>query len=300
MIILVTGGDGQLGRCLKDVVNSSIPNNNEWVFLSRKELDITDMENVERVFDKYKPDYVVNCAAYTNVDKAFENHDEAEKAYIVNEFGPLNLARRCEYYNAKLIHISTDFVFDGTKNTPYEIDDETNPLSVYGNSKLSGEKRVIRNHENTFVIRTSWLYSEYGNNFFKTMYNRINGHEPTFVVNDQVGTPTYAGDLAKYIYDVVTYRGLSDRINHFSSEGCCSWYDFAKAIELLNSPGLTLGRVKIYPISTANYEKKIDKILAKRPSYSVLSNNDKLYATPHWLESLRKFFFKYKESLNKQ
>ena len=293
MIILVTGSDGQLGNCLKDVVNLSIPTDNEWIFLSRKELDITDLENVEAIFNKYKPDYVINCAAYTNVDKAFSNHEEAEKAYIINEYGSINLITQCEHYNSKLVHISTDFVFDGKKNTPYKTDDETNPLSIYGKSKLAGERRILK-HNNAYVIRTSWLYSEYGNNFFKTMYNRIKNYEPTFVVDDQVGTPTYAGDLAKYIYDAVTYRGFVSNLNHFSSEGCCSWYDFAKTIELLNNPGLTLGRVKIYPISTKGYEEKIGKNLENRPSYSVLSNNDKLYPAPHWLESLQKFFYKYK------
>lgn len=290
MTILVTGGDGQLGTCLKDIINESKNNSNKWVFLSKKELDITDIDNVEEVFDKYEPDYIINCAAYTNVDNAPNN---ISKVYQINMLGPLNLTICAKYYNAKVIHISTDFVFDGLKNTPYNTTDNTNPLSVYGVSKLEGEKAILK-HKNSTVIRTSWLYSEHGNNFFKTMYNRITNNEFTTVVNDQIGTPTYAKDLAEVIYYIITYNNFENKVYHYSNEGCCSWYDFAKAIELLLKPDLKTNEGVIQPISTELYEKINNKKMEKRPVFSVLSKDEikkyKIGNIPHWLESLRKCF----------
>lgn len=288
MTILVTGGDGQLATCLK---KKSLKSKNNWVFLTRTELDITNIENIDKVFEKYEPDVIINCAAYTNVDKAFS---ERNKAYAINEIGPLYLTICARHYNAKVIHISTDFVFDGDKNTPYSESDETNPLSIYGLSKLAGENAVLR-YDNSVVIRTSWLYSEYGNNFFKTMINRILDNQKSFVVNDQIGSPTYAMDLADFLFNVIEIKvdKLENKIYHFSNEGCCSWYDLAKAIEThlwgyINY--LLRERDLINPISTEEYQKMIDRTLEIRPSYSVLGKDEvkKIIDTPirHWLVAL--------------
>lgn len=288
MNILVTGGDGQLATCLKKHTIKS--KNNNYIFLNRKELDIADIEAIKMIFEKYNISLVINCAAYTNVDKAPE---EIEKAYLINETGPLNLTICAKQYNAKVIHISTDFVFDGEKNTPYKETDKTKPLSVYGASKLAGEKAIFK-FNNTMVIRTSWLYSEYGHNFFKTMINLILQNKKTYVVNDQVGTPTYAMDLADFLFNLVenNLERFENKIFHFSNEGCCSWYDFAKTIEIYlmrNSKDLNLNNV-INPVSTYEYQCLVKKMLELRPSYSVLSKAEikKTYKNiiPHWISSL--------------
>ena len=288
LTILVTGGDGQLASCLKKCVFSS---RNKWIFLSRKELDITNIENVDSVFEQYEPDVILNCAAYTNVDKAPE---DKELAYAINAAGPLYLAICARYYDAKVIHISTDFVFGGLKNTPCKETDETYPLSEYGLSKLMGENNILK-YDNTSVIRTSWLYSEYGNNFFKTMIKRIKNNQKSCVVNDQVGTPTYAVDLARFLFDIIENKldKIENKIYHYSNEGCCSWYDFAKCIEIClhnRTKDLLIANNLIMPISTEDYEKMINKKLEIRPSYSVLSKSeiDNLLDFPirHWFLAL--------------
>ena len=294
MIILVTGGEGQLASCLKDKVSES---NNKWIFLSKKEMDITKVESVDNILKKYEPNVIINCAAYTNVDKAV---NEAGKAFLINELGPLHLAICAKHYGARVIHISSDFVFDGTKNTPYNENDKTNPISIYGKSKLAGEKVVLK-YNNSTVIRTSWLYSEYGNNFFKTMFNRIITKEKTFVVNDQIGTPTYAMDLANFLFYTVenNLSNLENKIYHFSNEGCASWYDFAKTIELFLIENISnyINEDIINPISTNGYNEIIGKTLEKRPAYSVL-NKEELnkiveYKNRHWISALYECIDKY-------
>ena len=295
MTILVTGGDGQLGTCLKKKVYNS---ENKWIFLSRKDLDITNIENIDEIFERYEPNVIINCAAYTNVDKA---PSENRKAYAINELGPLYLTICARHYDARIIHISTDFVFSGEKNTPYNENDETNPLSVYGLSKLAGENAILK-YENSTVVRTSWLYSEYGNNFFKTMVNRIKNNQSTNVVNDQIGTPTYAMDLAGFLYSTIEYNldKLENRVYHYSNEGCCSWYDFAKLIEIIISPKfknrLVVDNI-IKPISTKEYIKKCDKVLEIRPSYSVLDKSEvnKILKFPirHWFSALKDCINRY-------
>lgn len=295
MNILVTGGDGQLATCLKKITYNT---DNHYIFMSKKELDITNIDEIEEVFEKYNFELIINCAAYTNVDKAPE---EIEKAYLINEIGPLNLTLCARHFGAKIIHISTDFVFDGEKNIPYKETDKTNPLSVYGASKLAGEKAIL-GFDNSMVIRTSWLYSEYGKNFFKTMFNLIMKRDKAYVVNDQIGTPTYAMDLARFIYFFVenSFDKFENKVFHFSNEGCCSWYDFAKAIEIFVKRCDIIGTMidnSINPVSTYEYQKMSNKLLEIRPCYSVLSKNElkKIYEQPinHWLISLHNCIINY-------
>ena len=295
MVILVTGGEGQLASCFK---SSHKLIDNKWIFLSKKELDITNVDNVGEVFEKYEPDVIINCAAYTNVEKAEE---DKETAKLVNAIGPKVLAQCARHYNAKLIHISTDFVFNGDKPLPYRYDDRTRALSYYGKSKLDGENN-IKNYDNVYIFRTSWLYSEYCRNFFKTMYNRIKNGEKTFVVNDQVGTPTYARDLANFIIYTIennTLEKAKSRILHFSNEGCCSWYDFAKSIEIEYNRfdgGESLSSNIINPISTFDYRIMLGRYTAERPFKSVLNNEgiETIYNKPirHWLEAMNECYIR--------
>lgn len=288
MNIIVTGGEGQLARCLKQTVENNKTENN-YYFFSKKDLDITNEENIKNIFTQYNIEYVVNCAAYTNVDAAINNID---KAYKINKEGPYILSKICKEYNTKLIHISTDFVFSGTQNIPYKTKDCTHPLSVYGHSKKAGESLLIP-FDNVLIIRTSWLYSDFGKNFFNTMYDRVVNNLETFVVNDQIGTPTYAMDLSEFIYNIIEYNeefNTENKILHYSNEGCCSWYDFAKTIELIYNIKNNKTSNIIKPISTYDYEEMVNKILALRPKYSVLSKDclkDYNYAkNRHWIEAL--------------
>jgi dTDP-4-dehydrorhamnose reductase len=226
---------------------------------------------------------------------------ESIKAHSINAQGPRNLAQCAKQYGAKLIHISTDFVFDGNKNSPYLISDKTEPKSEYGLSKVLGEKFLYR-YDNAITIRVSWLYSEYCKNFFKTMYQRIKNHEKTYVVNDQIGTPTYARDLANFIIYLIENNKLEEtknKVYHFSNEGCCSWYDFAKAIEIEFNRldgGESLEHQVINPISTYGYQTMIGKPMAIRPSYSILSHMgiEQIYDKPirHWLEALNECYIR--------
>lgn len=287
MKVLVLGGNGQLGQCIK-----SISKNTDFIFVDIDEVDITSYENIDNYIKQYPEGTIytiVNCAAYTNVD---ESEDNYEKAHAINTLGVKNVVDICKKYDIRLIHISTDFVFNGKSNTPYSEDSDCNPINVYGETKYLGEKYVLE-YEKAIVIRTSWLYSEYCKNFYLTIKNRILSGIGTTVVNDQIGTPTYAKDLAKFIVNIidegiyVNFKG----IYHFSNEGCCSWYDFAKAIELLinqklnkNSYLYEINEEYIKPCKTEEYPTK-----AQRPVYSVLSK-EKLKShnifPKHWLISL--------------
>jgi len=278
MKILITGSSGQLGSELK-LLSTKYPLI-EFVFLNSKELDISENIDVENIFAKNIFTYCINCAAYTAVDKAEE---DKENARLVNIEGPLNLAKSCQKHGVVLIHVSTDFVFDGTNNKPYKETDLTHPLGVYGQTKLDGEIAVANNVEEHFIIRTSWLYSKFGKNFVKTMLHLAENREELNVIVDQLGTPTYAVDLAKAIMHIISSKTKEYGIYHFSNEGVASWYDFAIAI-------FDLGNKKMHvnAIPTSDYPTP-----AKRPSYSVLDKSkikNLGVIVPYWRDSLKLFF----------
>ena len=273
--ILITGSNGQLGKELKQL-ESSFPQY-EFVFLSREDLPIHHFELLRNFFKGYHPQYLINCAAYTAVDRA-----EAEKdlAFQVNAEAVGVMAAVCKEYNTKLIHISTDYVFDGTATKPYTEEAPTNPQSVYGASKLKGEQEALQFNPDAIIIRTAWVYSEFGKNFVKTMLKLMSEREEINVVSDQVGSPTYAADLATVILQIISSEKWVPGIYHYSNDGVISWYDFAVAIK-----ELTASSCKINPITTAQYPTP-----AKRPAYSVLDKSkiQSAFNIPekNWKESL--------------
>lgn len=258
MVVLVTGASGQLGQSLQFIA-SHYPEM-QFIFATSQDLDITNQERVASFFEKNKINFCINTAAYTAVDKA---ESESEKAHLVNVIGPRNLAIACQQQDATLIHISTDFVFDGNANTPYSEADATNPIGVYGQTKLEGEKVVIQNCEKHFIIRTSWVYSPFGNNFMKTMLRLAQDRSELNVVSDQIGTPTNAVDLAKAILTIVQSKKESYGVYNFSNEGICSWYDFA--VEIFKQNNIN---IQVNPIPTSAYPTP-----AQRPQYSVLDKS---------------------------
>jgi len=278
--ILITGANGQLGQAIKKVA-AGFPAFN-FIYTDYTELDITDTAAIDNIFSQKEIHGCINCAAYTAVDKA---ESEEELAFKLNFEAALNLAEACSQYNAQFIQISTDYVFDGKSNRPYTEEDEANPDSIYGSSKLRGEAAALGSNPETIVIRTSWLYSEFGANFVKRMRELMQEKESLNVVFDQVGTPTYAVDLAQTIltvlskvYDVPAGYG---GIYHYSNEGVLSWYDFAIAIK-----ELTAATCKVLPVTTDKYPTP-----AKRPAYSVF-NKQKIKNTfgleiPYWSDSLK-------------
>ena len=258
--ILVTGGNGQLGKELREF--SSLHTGLDFVFLSREDLPIEQFELVRNYFHTLKPAYCINCAAYTAVDKA---ESEEDLAFLVNGEAVGVLAAVCKEHNTKFVHVSTDYVFNGEATYPYTENFPTDPINVYGASKLEGEKQAMELNPDSLIIRTSWLYSSFGKNFVKTMMKLMNEKDEIKVINDQLGSPTNAEDLAETIFNVIGFCHLQiynwkPGIYNFSNQGIISWYDFAKAIkEIINSP------CSIKPISTAEYPTP-----AKRPAYSVL------------------------------
>ena len=287
--ILVTAKNGQLGWELK----RTQPNNVEAIFLDSKELDITKSDSVFEKIASFKPDLVINAAAYTAVDKA---ESDSEAAYLVNQKGAENLALACKEFGAKLIHISTDFVFDATKNTPYQPEDKTNPLGVYGASKLAGEQAVVEILDgNASIIRTAWVYSTHGNNFVKTMLRLMAEKDQLGVVADQVGTPTNANNLAKAIW-LLSENQSFGKIYHWTDLGTASWYDFAIAIQELGiETGLLDKQIPITPIKASQYPTP-----AKRPAYSVLDTSllreDLNISGSHWREALKNMINELKMS----
>ena len=271
--VLVTGANGQLGKSIHRI-SLNYPDL-KFVFTDVDELDITNSKEVNTLFASNKIDYCINCAAYTAVDKAEE---EVEKAYLINAKAVKNLAEACQTTGAVLIHISTDFVFDGTKSTPYTEEDTPNPLSVYGKSKLQGEEYVQEICDRHFIVRTSWLYSEYGNNFVKTMLRLAETRKQISVVNDQIGSPTYAGDLAEFILKIVSSESMTYGLYHYSNFGEISWYDFAK--EIFSNQNK---KTEVLPIPTTAYPTA-----AKRPKYSVLdiSKANNTFKLKSWKKSL--------------
>lgn len=261
MVVLVTGANGQLGQALQ-FVSEKHPEVT-FIFCTSTQLDITDLANCSSVFEKFKPDFCINTAAYTAVDKA---ESEPERAHLINVTGAKNIAETCKKNNTVLFHISTDFVFDGEKTTPYSEEDVPNPTGIYGQTKLDGEKAVATVWEKHFIIRTSWVYSQFGNNFMKTMLRLASERDSLSVVNDQIGTPTHAVDLAETLMAMIAFCNAEPveascfGIYNFSNEGQCSWFDFAKKIFEVN--GIS---IKLNPISTADYPTP-----AQRPKYSVL------------------------------
>ncbi|HVI43385.1 MAG TPA: dTDP-4-dehydrorhamnose reductase [Chitinophaga sp.] len=280
--ILVTGGNGQLGQALQKAA-TAYPQFN-LLFTDYEQLDITDKDAVAAYFSTQDVHACINCAAYTAVDKA---ESDEEKAFLLNFQAVLSLAEVCADSNAQLIHISTDYVFSGKQNTPYSEEDETDPQSIYGASKLRGEAAATGYNPDTVVIRTSWLYSEYAVNFVKRMRELMQERPELNVVFDQAGTPTYAGDLAVAILDILQYKAANTStsiggIYHYSNEGVTSWYDFAITIKEMTNATTT-----VLPVTSDKYVTA-----AKRPAYSVL-NKEKVKTTfglsiPYWRDSLAK------------
>ncbi len=273
--IVVFGASGQLGQCLKKV--SGEKGISTIIFPLEAEANILDTDAIAKVFEQYKPAYVINCAAYTAVDKAEDDVDMARK---INKTGAANLAQACKQYGAILVHTSTDFVFKGDKPYPLVETDIADPISIYGLTKLEGEEDVVNILPQHFILRTSWLYSEYGNNFVKTMLKLGAERDELKIIADQVGTPTYAIDLAAAILDIITSGSEEFGIYHYSNEGVTSWYDFAKGIFDLSGT-----QVKIYPIRTSEYPTR-----ATRPAFSVM-DKAKIKTTfniqiPYWRDSL--------------
>ncbi len=269
MVVLVTGANGQLGQAIQSI--SEKHPEVAFVFCDSSFLDITNLINVNQVFNQVKPDYCINAAAYTAVDKA---ETEIEKAYLINVAGAKNLAEACKENNTILLHVSTDFVFDGSMTSLYEKsgyteEDIPNPTGVYGQTKLDGEKAIQETFDNYFIIRTSWVYSKFANNFMKTMLRLGSERDSLSVVNDQIGTPTNAVDLAETLIKIILYTEYSKNVSssdsnfgiyNFSNEGQCSWYDFANKIFEENNITIDLK-----PIPTTSYPTP-----AKRPAFSVL------------------------------
>lgn len=276
MIILVTGANGQLGRELRNILESEIPG--QSIYTDVSELDLTDSKAVDLFFKQNEISHVVNCAAYTAVDRAEEEKLECAS---ININAVKNLAIAADSIGAKIIHISTDYVFDGTAHRPYKESDKVNPISEYGTTKRKGETALLALAPESIIIRTSWLYSPHGNNFVKTMM-RLGEERPEIkVVCDQIGSPTYALDLAKAIYNVLTSHQWVEGIFHYSNEGVCSWYDFAKAIHRVAG----INGCIVSPIPTEEYPTA-----ASRPFYSVLDKSriKATYGTkvPYWEDSL--------------
>jgi len=290
MNILVTGSNGQLGSEIKDLEANFT--DFKFFFMDLPELDICNSSQLNIFIKENNINTVINCAAYTAVDEAEKDSNIAKK---VNTTGVFNLVNALEEVDGKLIHISTDYVFDGNNFMPYKELDQVNPTGVYGNTKRSGELAVINSNIDAIVIRTSWLYSAYGNNFVKTMLRLGNERDQLGVIFDQVGSPTNAYDLAKACLDILAFSDEANinskgNLYHFSNEGVASWYDFAIAI-------ITLGDVKcnVKPIETKDYPTS-----AKRPHFSVLNKskikNDFKIDIPYWRDSLVKCIVKLNEN----
>jgi dTDP-4-dehydrorhamnose reductase len=276
MKIIITGSYGQLGNEMRVALRKHA--NLEACFTDIDTLDICDKSAVEQFFKAEKPDCIVNCAAYTAVDKA---ENDVDLCYKINRDAVENIAKAAAKISTKVIHISTDYVFDGTANIPYKENIKVCPVSIYGKSKAAGETVLMQNNgKNSVIIRTAWLYSLFGNNFAKTMLRLGAERKQISVVFDQIGTPTNAADLACAIIGIIRAKDFVSGIYHYSNEGVCSWYDFTKAIfELKNLP------CEVLPIESSQYP-----VVAPRPHYSVL-NKAKIKLTfgikiPHWRESL--------------
>ena len=283
--ILVTGANGQLGSEMRVVSKSHTAY--DFLFVTKEEFNIEDAETIKPYFQLHSIDYCVNCAAYTAVDKA---ESDVETAMCINATAVGNLAAVCKEQNARFIHISTDYVFDGTATTPYKEDDPVSPVNMYGASKLKGEVLAVENNPEAIIIRTSWVYSAFGNNFVKTMLRLMKDRDSLNVVSDQQGCPTYAADLASAIMKIIIQlehpsKGLVDTLSastifNYSNSGVITWYQFADAIRELSQSNCTIN-----PIPAAQYPTP-----AKRPQYSVMDTTKIQQAfdlkIPEWKTSL--------------
>ena len=273
--ILVTGSNGQLGQCLKQQLQNT--GDVSCYFATREDLDITNNDVVHQFFGEHNFDYCINTAAYTNVEKA---ESEQKEAFLINAEGAYNLVKACKKYNVVLLHISTDYVFDGMAKTPYQEQDPTNPLNVYGASKLKGEQHIGDTWNKHFIIRTSWLYSQYGHNFLNSMLEFAEQKKALAITTQQTGTPTNANDLAQVLVTIIKTRNTRYGVYHFSNQGEATWYDFATAIFKATGEIDTVNLAKTEHYAT----------FAKRPVYSVLNCN-KLKVTlgtqyKNWEDSL--------------
>ncbi|MFY7652413.1 MAG: dTDP-4-dehydrorhamnose reductase [Chitinophagaceae bacterium] len=258
MNILVFGGIGQLGQCIKKLADKQ--NQYNFIYLDEFKGNILDKQLLDNLFQKHNPIFAINCAAYTAVDKA---EDDIELCRKINKEGAANLAEFSEKYNATLIHVSTDFVFEGNLPKLLNEEDEVNPIGMYGLTKLEGEIAITEKTKRYFTLRTSWLYSEFANNFVKTMLRLGKEKTELGIIADQVGTPTYAVDLAACILNIIQANAKEYGLYHFSNEGAISWYDFAQTIfELANIT------IKVKPLKTSEYPTK-----AKRPAFSVMDKS---------------------------
>ena len=274
--VIITGSQSQLALQFFNL-NSIIEN---WKFFDSDKLDITDKKKVLDIFSEFKPEFVINCAAYTNVERA---EIEKKKAYLVNQHGVKNLLYACQKFSIRLIHLSTDYVFDGLKTTPYSECDKPNPINIYGKSKLAGELEILNSNVESIIIRTSWLYSKFGKNFVKRVLN-FNNNDEYNIINDQIVSPTYSKDLSLSILEIIknsSYKWSCGDIFHYSNQGSCSWYEFANEISKYMK-----FQNKINKINTSDLSSFV-----KRPKYSVM-NNSKFKNTfdvriNNWRDSLR-------------
>lgn len=277
MKILVTGSSGQLGKTFQKLEKKweSVA----FTFCSSAELDITDKNQVTEFFDQHSFDWIINCAAYTKVDLA---EDEIDQAFAVNQLGVKNLVSSCKKHAIKLIHFSTDYVFDGTSSIPYTEECDCNPINVYGKSKRAGELEILNSKIQAIIIRTSWVFSEFNANFVQTMLALFKTKEQINVITDQIGTPTSTHDLAEITLEIIQNQveNFSTEILHVTNSGVASWYDFAFELKTKMDT-----RCTILPIPSSNYPTK-----AKRPYYSVLSkeklNNQFQVVPKHWKETI--------------
>ena len=283
MFILVTGTNGQLGKSIKSLVKQQKTSHN-YVFETRNQLDLSSISNIRNYFDSHKFDLIINCAAYTAVDRA-ENYQE--EADMINHIAVKEIAEIANSNNIKLIHISTDFVFDGLEHKPYSESDACSPINIYGKTKLEGENAILSIMKfNATIIRTSWLYSEYGNNFVSTIIKLTQKNNNLNIVSDQIGTPTYAGDLGQAILNIIKNDKFNEpnrvtEIYHYSNEGECSWYDFAT--EVINISG---DKCTLNPINSEDYPTA-----ARRPRNTIMSkekiSNEFGLKIVFWKDSLK-------------
>jgi dTDP-4-dehydrorhamnose reductase len=274
--IVIIGGNGQLGNCIRKIA-PDFENKYEFVFTDSKTLDITDEDQVNDFFYDHKPDFCINASAYTAVDLA---EKEEEKAFAVNAYGVAHLAQACADHKSILIHVSTDYVFDGDTNLSYSEDDFTNPIGVYGQSKRKGEELALEINPKTVILRTSWLYSEFNKNFLKTMINLFSQKDELGIVADQFGQPTNANDLAEAILEIIETPNKTFGIFHFSNYPETTWFEFAKKIAEFSK-----STVKLNPLTTEQYPTP-----AKRPTRSTLALDkiEQVYKIEpkHWENSL--------------
>lgn len=273
--VLITGANGQLGKCLQKIAPQY---HFECIFKSSSELDITNIARIKNIFEEIKPDFCINAAAYTAVDLA---ETEKEKAFAINALGVENLAEVCQQFGTWLIHVSTDYVFDGETNLPYKEEDFTSPLGVYGASKLKGETLAMEKNPNkTLILRTSWLYSQFNKNFVKTMLHLFGEREELGIVADQFGQPTHALDLAEAIFTIIKAEKNHSGVYHFSNYPETSWFEFAKKIAELSN-----ANIRLTPIATEQYPTP-----ARRPKRSTFCldkiEKDFSIAPKHWENSL--------------